>query len=293
MHGAGYGELDRRMNTMQKHQQECVGEIKRLADEQNKTIQAANDLMVNLRQVLNTLATQQTVLTESNTQLREDLNVSHDNAQQQQALLYRKTDELNAALINTQTKTEQAFVESAARERANASLTCKEQTGGMQTNDSTDIPMRERPRYDEREDWFNWHWPTDPWNTVNSVPKCENANDWWEFRPLPEERSNIQPSSNPVAMINVSITDPPQYSEGKYEIFRKEVVWWRDIHHNISDAQLIGVLAVRIKEDPIKGLMMLFMDQTRACIHNRNPPQLFKNGTMNYHDQHMNWLSTK
>ena len=52
--------------------------------------------------------------------------------------------------------------------------------------------------------------------------------------------------SNPAdAFVNIALTDPHRYFPESYELYRKEMMWWREIHGSIGDQQLIGILPLK------------------------------------------------
>ena len=63
-----------------------------------------------------------------------------------------------------------------------------------------------------------------------------------------------------------SVIHPDQAD--KYELFRKEIAWWGDVHSGVHDGQLVGLLAIK-SEGIIKALMVQFMDSTRLAPSQR------------------------
>ena len=62
-------------------------------------------------------------------------------------------------------------------------------------------------------------------------------------------------------MVNVTIIDPPMFDANKFEQFRKELLWWRDLHFNITDPQLIIQLALKVTGDILKGLLSQYLEK--------------------------------
>ena len=57
------------------------------------------------------------------------------------------------------------------------------------------------------------------------------------------------------AYVNLHITDPPKFDVSRYEVFRREILWWRDIHASLDDDVLIATLAVKSTDDTLKTVM--------------------------------------
>ena len=92
---------------------------------------------------------------------------------------------------------------------------------------------------------------------------------------VPPGCSQVIPNLPVSTVMNVSIGDPPKYQDDRYELFRRALVWWGDIHLGVSDRQLIGTMALR-SEGLIKGMMVQFMGGTRRNVHNRTMPALLE-----------------
>ena len=105
----------------------------------------------------------------------------------------------------------------------------------------------------------------------------DNPMDWNERRPggrggdgrglgvagrhsLPVEMTQRKETIVPYMPITVS--DPPRYQQDRYELFRKELLWWKDIHHGVPEGQLVAILAIK-SEGLVKGLMVQYMENTR------------------------------
>ena len=63
------------------------------------------------------------------------------------------------------------------------------------------------------------------------------------------------------AYVNLQVSEPPKFECTRYETFRKEILWWRDIHSSLDDNVLISTLAVRAVDDALKSVLSLFMEK--------------------------------
>ena len=122
-------------------------------------------------------------------------------------------------------------------------------------------------------------WIGNDWSWINQ--------DWWprnqnqEPPPLPEPGrvdTEARTVPNPMATMfaNVQISDPPRFDANRFEIFRRELLRWKDIHHSIADKSLIDVLAIRSKDDLLKSILTTFMENTREDLARRTFPELLK-----------------
>ena len=76
--------------------------------------------------------------------------------------------------------------------------------------------------------------------------------------------------------INATVSDPPLFGPGEFEIFRRELLWWRDIRYSVEDSALITIIAIRAKGDLLKSLLTTFMGSTRLHIEKQNSRGLLK-----------------
>ena len=74
--------------------------------------------------------------------------------------------------------------------------------------------------------------------------------------------------------VNLSIGDPPKFDVTKYESFRRELLWWRDVHSSFDDSVLITTLAIKITDESMKSLLTSFTESTRENREARNFSQL-------------------
>ena len=76
----------------------------------------------------------------------------------------------------------------------------------------------------------------------------------------------LRPEPTAMAYVPINVSDPPKYQSDRYELYRKEVLWWGDIHFGVYDSHLVGMMAIK-GEGLIKSFLVQFMEETR------NPPQ--------------------
>ena len=79
-------------------------------------------------------------------------------------------------------------------------------------------------------------------------------------RPLPTDFGSKPGSIAPY--LPITLSDPPRYQQGKYKLFRKELLRRKDIHQGVPGGQLVGALAIK-SEGSVKGLMAQYMETTR------------------------------
>ena len=97
----------------------------------------------------------------------------------------------------------------------------------------------------------------------------------WRFDPIPEEIMSTQ-MKDPVQtmMMPVTISLPPQFENNKYELYRKELLWWRDIRYNIADAKLIIKISMSGNDDILNPLLAQFREHTRNAPSKRTMTNL-------------------
>ena len=61
------------------------------------------------------------------------------------------------------------------------------------------------------------------------------------------------------AILSLAVTDHPTFNPLKYALFRREVIWWGDLHANIPDVQIVLTLALKVSGDLLKGLITRYM----------------------------------
>ena len=76
-------------------------------------------------------------------------------------------------------------------------------------------------------------------------------------------------NSHPMLTMPITISAPPTFENNKYELYRKELLWWRDLHFNVADAQLIIKLTLCAHDDIMKPLLMQFLETTRSKPQDR------------------------
>ena len=89
------------------------------------------------------------------------------------------------------------------------------------------------------------------WSVRNGAPSSEGMFGGWpkgNFNADPNVDRNVPhvvPQMPTGAFINVTIAEPPRCTVDRYELYKKELLWRRDIHHGASDQQLIGLMALK------------------------------------------------
>ena len=84
------------------------------------------------------------------------------------------------------------------------------------------------------------------------------------------------PVSVPVtSYFPITVGEPPKYVTDKFELYRKELLWWEDIHNEVSDQQLIATIAIR-SDGNIKSILIQFMELARGNRAERTFPNLTK-----------------
>ena len=62
----------------------------------------------------------------------------------------------------------------------------------------------------------------------------------------------------------------------RHESFRKEILWWRDLHGSLEDYVLISHLAAQAIDDTLKTLPTAYLEQTRENLADRTFGGLIK-----------------
>ena len=114
---------------------------------------------------------------------------------------------------------------------------------------------------------------------MESLDTEKNAVGWnrGNFRPPIPTPGAVEPPraimpQAPTPFINLHVADPPRYATDRYELYRKELLWWRDIHHGISD-QLTGMIALK-SDGMVKKHLAQYMEQTRTQLGARSMQNL-------------------
>ena len=87
--------------------------------------------------------------------------------------------------------------------------------------------------------------------------------------------SNVSGGVPVTSYFPITVGEPPKYVSDKFELYRKELLWWRDIHNEVSDQQLIAMIAIR-SDGIIKSILIQFMEATREDRDGRTFPNLIK-----------------
>ena len=259
------GNICDKMEVLNNQQTVCMAEVSRLSLEIQATNTTANKLMLSLDQVLSSLAISRDQLGDKQISIDERITSTRQEIQEHQNCSHQNTMFLHDTLEETQRITEQEFPRIHQRERSREekeAMALKNQQLNQQEMDWLASNGWSSNWYDSRYYKHDWdtHYDSRPTEKKTDT-KAPTAS--WDFVALPEKRSSIVHETPPVSMINVNITEPPVF-DGIFEIYRKELIWWRDIHNTLPGSQLISVLAVKTKQGPIKGLLVQFMDSTRG-----------------------------
>ena len=100
-------------------------------------------------------------------------------------------------------------------------------------------------------------------------PAYEAAIGGWpegNFQPDPNDDRNIPntiPQAPTGAFVNATATEPPRFPPDRYDLYKKEMLWRRDIRHGVSDQQLIGIMALKA-DGVIKITLAQYMENTRS-----------------------------
>ena len=91
----------------------------------------------------------------------------------------------------------------------------------------------------------------------------------------PEMATAVRPEPMALAYVPINVSDPPKYQSDRYELYRKEVLRWKDIHFGAHDSQLVGVMAIK-GEGMIKSFLVQFMEETRNSPQTRTIARLLQ-----------------
>ena len=75
--------------------------------------------------------------------------------------------------------------------------------------------------------------------------------------------------------VPINVSDPPKYQADRYELYRKEVLWWKDIRCGAHDSQLVGMVAIK-GEGLIKSCLVQFMGGARSVPQTRTIARLLQ-----------------
>ena len=157
------------------------------------------------------------------------------------------------------------------------STTGHEAPGDNSMTSEKERPARPKSNRQSAPDLSNYDFTND-WRSGNNA--WNNAS--WQDALNWGQRRNSDPGHSPVyeqtfpridaksrrvnPTMNISISDPPQLGPTKFEVFRRELLWRGDIHYAIDDSALISVLAIRSKDEFLKGLLTSFTQGARNNI---------------------------
>ena len=274
--------LQMRVDMMYEEQCKYDSEIRHTKQIQEETVRSSNVLLESLEKALCAMNAQRQQIALVDVELMQQIQ----NTRQETALSNRKLQERTQEVANEVLRTQKIVQE--------------EWNENKRITRTEEIPANTCPGQDTVVR-HNAERPVRPRNNTASTPDLTylaNGNDWWgsanawsngewsDQRYWSSQRRRSDPSpvpgnystfpcvdaqsrrANPITTI--SISDPPHFDPTRFEVFRREILWWRDIHYAIEDSALISVMAIRCKDDYLKGLLTSFMEKTRNQIETRN-----------------------
>ena len=265
-------------------QKECMIALNQVVIEQKDAMSQQNVLMVTLDKAVCALKTQQDGMAISEKSIWEgiketrnvlensarDMNKTTTNIQQDATLTKLEFTDL----LSRTTKTIQ---EETTRTRNDLTLMGKQFSDQMNAivnhldrlpEETNTVHMKqEQTEQDEqrshrssvelRENWYrnsdNWSW-----NPHGAGPSEEGK--------FPTIHTQNGPANQ---TINLTISDPPKFDVNRFESYRRDLLWWRDIHAPIEDSILITTIAVKCTEEVLKSIVSNFLEETRDDRNNR------------------------
>lgn len=100
----------------------------------------------------------------------------------------------------------------------------------------------------------NWAWS----------PNMREPQDPSKFPTLHNRNVPANPTISP------TISDPPKFDVNRFEIYRRDLFWWRDINSAADDSTLIATIAAKCTEEILKPTVSNFLEETRDDRINRN-----------------------
>ena len=115
---------------------------------------------------------------------------------------------------------------------------------------------------------------------TGNMPTSSEDFDSQQILMLEKLASDRQVGSTP-AYTNFKVTAPPVFSVEKYSVWRKELVFWRELYFYVPDLHLLSVLGLHA-DSILKSLLMKFHYSTRDDGHRRTLSNLLRLLDENY-----------
>ena len=249
------------IDIVRHEQKQCMAQLKTLSTTHELTVNQANTLVSDLKSLLMDMQGQQQLLEQRTVFTQQDLLQSH----------HILADGLSQERQYAQLLAEKIPPPESPM-KSEVPISSEYLAGGRGRN------VGESPKYRA----INTHHP--PLNSVDYTDK--KPNDWrhtaWQPAPQEPQRHGwkekawafhekgdppvptVMPNQ-PVAipMMPLTVSDPPAFNANKYGAFRKELLWWKDPHYNLPDAQLLMHFAIKTQEDLLKPQLTQYLESTR------------------------------
>ena len=252
--GAILREMQSQMAESAQHQAILRNEIKFISDRQHSTETLASSLVDQLKEALTDLRNQQMELRPRSSSLEHQAASSSQMAQASATQLEAESLKRDGILF---VGTQEAL-----------------RHPGKRLSDFRDQYQQDRGKlpaemgHDDRGRRVKWKvkeedgYHPDESATIIYAPPLSAAYSPGQTTSIPNHPPPmVFPSVS--AYMPIALIEPPTYRNDKYELYRKEVLWWKDVHSGVADQQLVATLAIRA-DGLMKGFLVQYMEQTRT-----------------------------
>ena len=263
--------------------------IRTIADKQEFTVSQANSLVSELKGLFESVRGQHEEIKEQSARNAAEMQQAHGKVLselvQTKEQLHVETSQLHEAHQNVmdelhQTQSQMIGGWENEQLRSNALAQAVVETHAKVCEDSERSRTQEEKnkRTNERsQSSVDIPWGSD---STRADAKKSPPNLFMEStdgRPLhPTEllSTSVQQNSSLTPFIQVCISDPPVFMVTKYEMYRKELLWWRDLNNSVPDAQLVIHLTIKATDTVLKGLLTQYLERTRDSPGSRTMSDL-------------------
>ena len=277
--------LKSQVEFLYKTQKECMITLNQITNDQREAVLRTNDMVSTLNLTLSAVQTNQSTLTASEKSLWGSINETRQALEKSAGQLHKNTAEIQEEAARTKqeftemwNRTTSNIQEETVRTRQDLNNMGKMFSDQMNAivNHLDRVPG-EDIKEEERAD--------DPHgqNDRQSLRSSDGIRDWWYQLPenwawSPNAKEPLGPTKFPTIhnrnvpanpTINLTISDPPKFDINRFESYRRDLLWWRDINSAVDDSTLITTIAVKCTEEILKSIVSNFLEETRDDRANR------------------------
>ena len=266
-------------------QKECMNTLNQITNEQRDAMTKTNDMVSTLNLTLSAFKHHQDALTVSEKSLWSSITETRQVLERSANEFHKNTAEIKEEAARTKlefnelwSKTTTSIHEETNRTRQDLNNMGKKFSDQMNAivNHLDKMPVG-TPKNEEIPEDSNG-----PYDR-QSLRSSDGIRDWWYQLPenwawCPNAREPLGPTKFPTLhnrnvpanhTINLTISDPPKFDVNRFESYRRDLFWWRDINSAVDDSTLITTIAVKCTEEILKSIVSNFLEETRDDRVNR------------------------